>query len=189
MPRATFFQNVGVIQDVRRKHPVGDQVLFVELTHAYFPKWAFDEVIQQSSWTFGRKGNAYVALYSQNPTSWSTEAPDYELVAPGMNNVWLVELGSQAEQGSFSSFVSGISAASVTFSGGKVRYQSPSVGAVEVGESGPMTVKGLPVDIGPYERFDNPYSFQSFGSQHTTIAFEGRYLELDFPNLTRLVHY
>lgn len=199
LPRATFYQNVGVIQYDRREHPIGNQLLFVKMTHAYFPTWAFDEVVQSSGWTLGRKGKSYVALYSQNPTQWSTDAPDYELVAEGEKNVWIVELGTEAEYGSFSAFVTAITQASVRIAsasdatrvtaGNKVQYDSPSQGKVEVGSSGPMTVGGLPVDIGPYERFDNRYAYQAFGSQHTTIAFDGRYLELDYANGVRTVHY
>ena len=33
----------------------------------------FDEVVQKGSWTFGRKGAAYVALWSRNKTSWASD--------------------------------------------------------------------------------------------------------------------
>jgi len=39
-------------------------------SHAFFPRQAFDTVIQRGNWTFGRKGSGYIALYSQHPARW-----------------------------------------------------------------------------------------------------------------------
>ena len=45
---------------------------YLDYTHAYFPQERFDEVVQQNGWTFGRKGNGYVALWSWRPMQWRT---------------------------------------------------------------------------------------------------------------------
>lgn len=74
-------------------------------THAFFPQDRFDEVVQAGGWTFGRKGNGYVALWSWRPTSWvpfdaSVEHPDgvtspWELQADGgSDDVWITQVGS-----------------------------------------------------------------------------------------------
>jgi len=182
LPRATFHRNVGVIQYYR---PIIDflEDIFVEYTHAHFPKNMFDEYLESAPWVFGRKGDGYVALYSLQPTVWSTEN-DYELIADGLENVWIVELGSVEESGTFADFIAGIQAAGVSV-GDTVIYASPSVGTVEAGREGPMTVAGEEVDLGPYPRWDNPYAHQGFGTNTTVIAFDGQTLELDFERIRR----
>ncbi|MCB1154871.1 hypothetical protein KDL45_14545, partial [bacterium] len=92
--------------------------------------------------------------------------------------------GDWAAYAGFDDFMDMITSASVTV-GDKVRYDSPSVGLVEVGDEGPMTVKDAPVDIGPYDRMDDKYAASEWGSGVATIAFDGRRLELDFNAATR----
>ncbi len=177
-PRAALHENVGIIQYQRRSFPLLDKIVFVEYTHAYFPHDEFDEFTQTGNWTFGRKGDSYVALYSQNPTVWSTEN-NYELIADGAANVWIVELGSATENGSFAEFMAGINAAAVTI-GDDVQYVSPSQGPMAVSWDGPFTVAGQTIDLGPYPRWDNKYAQQEFGTTTTEIQFAGERLELDF---------
>ena len=119
-----------------------------------------------------------MALYSQHPTEWSEEN-DYELIADARENVWVVELGDRERFGSFQAFVDAILAATGT-ANERVEYDSPSLGTVAVGWEGPMTVNGAEVDLGPYDRWDNPYCRQAFGTNVTRIEFNGQRLELDF---------
>jgi hypothetical protein len=182
LPRATLYRNVGIVQYQR---PSGlpdfvDELLLTDYSHAFFPRNVFDEVVQTGNWTLGRKGDAYVALYSQAPTSWST-ANDYELIADARENVWMVELGDREESGTFTQFVADIRGAPVSIAD-RITYDSPSRGRIEVGWEGPMTVAGEPVDLGPYERWDNIYCTQAFGESVTTITHEETRLELDFQN-------
>ncbi len=177
-PRLTMYHNVGVIQYDRVSIPLLEDLLFADYTHAYFRRAAFDEVVEGSGWTIGRKGDSYVALYSQNPTVWSGDN-DYELIADGRSNVWIVELGSSAENGDFASWAAAIQAATVTI-GDKIVYESPSLGEVEVGADGPLTVDGTAVDLGPYARWDNKYCTQEFGTNRTVIEFGTQRLDLNF---------
>ena len=83
-------------------------------THAYFPHAHMDDVVQSGNWTFGRKDDGYVALYSWRDTEWRRGLPevhqnaglDFDLVAPGgADNVWIVECGSIDEYpGGFAEF-------------------------------------------------------------------------------------
>jgi hypothetical protein len=178
LPRATLYANVGVIQYRRPKIPLMDLIFFTDYSHAYFPKTGFDEMAETGNWTMGRKGDAYVALYSQHPTRWSPEN-DYEIIADAKENVWIVELGDVEQSGSFRQFVEAIRNAPVTINE-TVTYGSPSQGQVVVGWEGPMTVEGLEVDLGPYARWDNIYCRQKFDDNVTTMAFQDRRLTLDF---------
>ncbi|MCU1496172.1 MAG: hypothetical protein JWM47_125 [Acidimicrobiales bacterium] len=77
-------------------------------THAFFPQDRFDDVVQRDGWTFGRKGDGYVALWSWRPTRWAPfdAAVDHpagvtnpwELIADGgSDNVWINHVGRAAD--------------------------------------------------------------------------------------------
>ena len=114
-PRATFYKNVGVIQ-----HDRITQALLIELVYlilgfepviqTYFPIWAFDEVLQQGNWLFGKRLDGYIALYSDEPMNWVS---DYELQTFGRKNAYIVELGSIDDYGSFANFTSSLLATRV----------------------------------------------------------------------------
>jgi hypothetical protein len=183
LPRATFHKNVGVIQYRSVEVPLVDAYIASDHTHAYFPRDRFDEVREQDGWTIGRKGDAYVALYSENPTFWAVDN-HHELDAEGKDNTWIVEMGSQADNGSFDAFVEGIVASSIS-TGATVVYDSPTQGRVEVGWEGPITVQGEAVDLGPYPRWSNAYSTTEFGASAVRIDREHLRLVLDFDSADR----
>lgn len=190
-PRATFYKNTGILQYDRLSQSLILEFvyLFLEfkpITQAYFPRWAFDEVNQQGKWTFGRKGESYIALFSHNPTRWKS---DYEMVSSGRKNAYIVELGSVEEFGTFENFTSQILASKVNIKplavGYSVAYESPTQGLVKVQWNGPMEVKGNQVDLGPYKRHDNKYCSQEFNSLTAKIEFNDQILELNFEEGTR----
>ncbi len=200
-PRATFYKNVGILQYDHSQN-LWEAVATIYLldaavnlfqgdrayNHAYFPTWAFDSVIQRGNWVFGEADSGYVALFSANPIFW---ASDYEIQSAGAKNCWIVEMGSVAEWGSFDAFVNAVSAAQVNICpqslGYQVVYVSPSQGQVAVAWEGAMTVAGAPVDLGPYDRFDNKYCSSSYGSLKTVIEFDHERLTLDFSNANRSI--
>ena len=155
--------------------------------HAYFPRWAFDDWEQHGKWTFGVKGNGYVGLYSYMDTYW---ASDYELRADGFKNLWIVELGSVDEYGSFAQFISDIRQSQIQVIpqalGYSIRYISPSQGLISVAWEGPMKVDGNEVDLGPYPRFDNDFCYQDFGTKNTLIQFGNQSLVLNFDTVSRI---
>ena len=198
MPRATAYKNVNIVQYDRTTMPLEAELLmfFLRLAfgldsyyvHAHFPQWAFDNVTQYGGWTFGKKGDGYVALYSYKPTWWHA---NHDLRVQGSKNLWICELGSIDEYGSFTNFVKAIKQAPLAVSplsvGYSVRYSSPSQGLMTVSWNGPLQVQGSNVDLGPYNRFDNPYCQQIFGDKITNITLPGttQQLELDFENAKR----
>jgi len=183
VPRATFYKNVGIIQYRRPRMPILDELLFTDYSHAYFPRSAFDEIVEANDWVLGRKGDAFVALYSQHPTYWAQEN-NYELIADVKENIWIVELSDTATSGPFEQFTEDILSAQINI-GGTVRYNSPSRGLMTVGWEGPFHVEGEDVDLGPYRRWDNPYCMQEFDHHKTDIRFEDHKLELNFKGGTR----
>jgi hypothetical protein len=176
-------------------------------THAYFPHSGFDEVVQAGNWAFGRKDNGYVALYSHRPVAWRSGQPEvyenggkpFDLVADGgAENVWIVELGSLSEWGSFDAFKAGISAAGITvtplgtngdtgFSNGyDVSYMSPKQGEVKFGWSKPLTVAGENVELKWDWRYDNPFVKAPFNGTRYDIKNGPDSLVLDFDKTSRV---
>jgi len=83
----------------------------LDFTHAYFPKSEFDEVEERFGWVFGRKGDAYIGLWSKEGYQWETKGmyADQELIAYGTKNIWICELGRKKDSGSFEKFMEAIS--------------------------------------------------------------------------------
>ncbi len=229
-PRATICKNVGVIQYDRALLPLGLELFLLTYDyfnhveaggnalyppiHAYFPRWAFDEVDgavaadatvgtgtgitgitgvdsvagNRGTWLFGREGDAYIALYSREPSSWRSDI-EYAVQA-ARKNVYIVELGSADESGTFAQFKAAIAGARVGVRsapmGYAVDYVSPSRGLVTVDWDSPMVVGGAVVDLGPYGRFDNEYCHQAFGTRRTVITCGNQSLVLDFDTLERV---
>ena len=189
-PRATLYKNTGVIQYDREFMPLEVEILdgllniFIGMRfyiHAYFPRYAFDTVLQQSKWTFGKKGDGYIALYSYEPTRWVN---DYELRVFGRKNVWIVELGSVDEYGSFENFTSNILQANLDVKpqelGYNVNYNSPTRGLVNVDWNSPLRVNNKEINLGPYPRYNNTYCQEDYGDRNITIQYNSQILNLDF---------
>lgn len=187
--------------------------IYEDYTHAYFPQERFDEVVRDGHWTFGRKGDGYIGLYSwrlpefivYDPKVIATDGmvEPFDLRAEGgARNVWIAEMGSASQSGSFAEFQEAVRAAEVevveiTDAAGlpprtlvpvfEVRYESPSQGMMEYSWAGPLLVDGREEPVADYRRYDNPWGRDEFDSQRVRVADGDRELFLDFPNLVRNV--
>ncbi len=170
-------------------------------THAYFPQDAFDEVVSRSHWTFGRKGNGYIALYSHRAVEWVDYDPEqfatngqqlpFDLRANGgADNVWIVECGSADQWGDFTAFVDAISSSQIQIEGSgeetSVDYTSPSQGPLHFGWQGPLEVDGSSQAL-TYNRLDNPYVTTSSDGTVIDVTHDGWELHLDFNETVRTV--
>ena len=184
-PRTVQYKNLLIaLYDIPRypSAPKPLEARHYAFTHAYFPQWAFDEVIEQDGWVFGRIDDGYVALYSDQPHQWVTEGPDanQEIVAPGYNNVWICQLGRASVDGSFAEFVSAVTNANLTVSGLQVRYEAAGIGDVTAGWDDDFVVDGQNIPLDNYPRFDNPYTHVDFDSLVYEINYQGMTLYHDF---------
>src|SRR4030095_3884416 len=204
IPRAAQHDNVGIYLYAPRWPPLDgalDYFRWEPYTHAYFPQDHFDAVVQEGNWTFGRKGDGYVALFSWRPTRWLLYDPmgyaTNGLVKPfgllaegGADNVWLVECGRAADWGSFDAFRAAIMQASVAVTprpstepsplsaGFDVRYDSPSQGPVTFGSTGDFTVGGQVIALRDFPRFDNPFAQVAFPAAQIHVGYAGNELHL-----------
>jgi hypothetical protein len=205
MPRAAQYKNVVVcIYKIPPENPLpflrgeqktdrniaADSIVpsdkLINFTHAYFPKDAFDEVIEKGNWIFGRKENGYIALYSQNPYQWKADrGRECDLIASGTGNIWICEMGSKVNWRDFSGFISAITSSNVKCDGLNVNYISPSQGDIKFGWTEPLQVKGKNILLKDYLRFDNPYTKNTFASDKIVIKNKSKKLVLDFRNAVR----
>ncbi len=152
---------------------------YAEETHAYLPTERFDEVDLDGHWTFARRRDGYVALWSWRPVAWRAHdlgvtftnglVEPFDLVAGGgAENVWICEVGDVDRWGSFAAFRDAVTAASVSAEdhgwgedgahrGFTVAYASPAEGQLSVGPTGPLQVDGADVPVGGYPRMSNRF--------------------------------
>ncbi len=173
-------------------------------SHAYFPQHEFDAVTEKHGWVFGRKDDGYIAMRSLCEARWGAvdaelfkvlyneaweeefkRAKPYEYIAQGHQNVWVFELGSKAENGSFESFITGFEHASLTGSSLSATYRSPSCGEMTFGWNRELTVNGRLVSVHDYPRYDNPFCQASFPSSRFDIRCDGHRTVLDFDALDK----
>lgn len=153
-----------------------------DYTHAYFPVKHFDEVHLAGSWVFGRKGDGYIALYSHHMAELKADHRGVvcDLFAKGGQNIWICEMGSKTQWGSFFRFIDAVSAASVQVEGLNVRYTSPSEGEIAFGWEHPLLVKGQELPLRWKYRYYNPYCKALFDTTVIEIEKDGKKMTLDF---------
>jgi hypothetical protein len=184
---------------------------FLDYTHAYFPTEEFDEVVQSGHWTFGRKGDGYVALWSWRQPEWREHDPGvvftnglteaFDLVAPGgPDNVWIPEVGAVYDwPGGFAEFQAAVLAQAPVVSelapgagegpygGFDVSWTSPSQGPLVFGSTGPLAVDGNEIDLHATDRMTNPWTTMPFGDDELAVEIARARLDLDFATWTRSV--
>ncbi len=188
-PRTAQFKNVLVaIYNAPMKTTTGEGARY-KFTHAWFPKDAFDEVAEKGNWVIGRKGKGYVALYSFQKPEFRKDGADAgkEIIAQGLQNCWLCEMGREETDGSFKQFVEKVSSSAVSFEKLNLTYQSPSAGEVKFGWKGPFTVAGKEVELNRPMRYDNPYCRAERFAKKIVVECKGKKLTLDWENGKRTV--
>lgn len=185
-PRVTLHRSVGVIQYRTQEVPLFGEAFNTEFVRVLMRQIGFDEIVQTEPWVCGRKGEAYLCLASDIPLVFEDGDEDRLTAADHEVNL-VIQMGSVEESGSFPDFVAQVTEAELEFGEESVRFASPLEGLVEVGWDGPMTVAGVAVDLGPYQRFEGEHVNQTWGESLLNLGFGERELELDFAQGTRRV--
>jgi hypothetical protein len=210
LPRAAQHGAVSLSLYAPNFAPIGpplETFSYLQYTHAYFPQERFDEVVQAGGWTFGRRGDGYVAIWSWRPAAWRTYddpgifthglTQPFDLVAPGgPDNTWITQVGDVRTFRSFARFREAVLGRPVTVTprpptasglpgGFDVAWESPTEGALTFGSAAPLTVGGAVVPIDAYPRYDNPWSRTPFDAPVVRIADRDGGVWLDFARGTR----
>lgn len=185
LPQAQQHRNVLICLHRVLPCPIYDQPPWFreDRSHAYFPRAAFDEVVEAGGWCCGRHGTGYVGLRPLRPARWLPPAAGaspllpaaqpYEWEVPEPSCAWICELGSARTHGRFADFVAALAAARVEGDVSALRYDSPSLGTVEAGWGRELVVAGRQIVTRDYPRFATPYGSGSFGSREYGITFAG----------------
>jgi hypothetical protein len=141
------------------------------MSHCFFEPAHFDEVRQAGNWVFGRVGNGFIGIYSQNGLAWGDfgQYAGREIVCTAAENTWLVECGRAADWGTFDAFVTALQGASIVAQDGALVYDSPSVGRFVTGWDVAPTVNGERIPLHGYPLVDSPLAHAAFGSGEMLI--------------------
>ena len=156
-------------------------------------------MVEKDGWIVARKGAGYLALRSMQPTFWNgpeanpkglhirKEPEDFgrDLIAPGKNNIWLCQLGREADDGPFDKFLSKLRSAPVAYKGLSVTFDSPGNGLVQFGWQGPLRVNHREIAVHDYPRYDNPYVQAAFPADEIEVQAGKHKLHLHWETGTR----
>ena len=121
-----------------------------------------------------------VALEAALPLAGSPgEDQNREVIADGLRNIWICELGRQAVDGPFEDFVNRISQSRIANGGLQVVYHSPSRGGWNLDGRVPCA-RRADRELSDYPRYDNPYLQAEFGTNWYDIRLAGQQMVLDF---------
>jgi len=168
-------------------------------THLYFPQAEFDQVRENDGWIFGKRGGAYIAVFSSVRGKWQNPDPDLykalyhdnwenefkyakpcEYQVPKHAVVYICEMGDEKTNGSFENFTASFKNAS--FSGDTFAFtcRSPSLGKISFGWKEPLRINDQETAIRDYKRYDNPFCNTNFGEKVYNIKAGGETTTLDF---------
>ncbi len=170
-------------------------------THAFVPQDRFDEVRQVGNWTIASKAGGHIALWSWRTPVFRANDPGvasrdfdrpYDLIAEGgADNVWIVEVGNDEDDGDLDAFAASVTAnepvVDRTADGFEVAWTSPSAGTVAFGSTGAFLVAGNEQPIADHPRHESPWGTIERESMIYELADETGGWALDFDRSTRTV--
>jgi hypothetical protein len=191
-PRVAQFENAAVIiYNIDMKKAVGESKVF-DFTHVFFPKWAFEEVVEDGKWLFGRVNNGFVGLFSSS----GYEKPhdeskfNYDLRVKGRKNIYICRTGSKQEYGSFGSFIKKHLKSRLIADGDdlKAEFEAPGLGTMNFSWEGDLEVNGRKILLNGYPRIENGICRSDYGSGVYEIVYLGKRMILDYPGKKRRVY-
>ncbi len=190
-PRVAQYKNLAIIlYNIDTKKAVGESRVF-DFTHIFFPRWSFDEVLEEGLWIFGRVNEGYIAFYSSRPYEQMNidEKYKYDLKVNGTKNIYICQMGSRKEFGSFDSFVSSILRANLEIKIEKlnVNFTAPKVGKVSFSWEGDFFLDEQRIPMSRSGRIENSFCRSEYGSGKYEIIFGNKKLVLDHQKKQRRI--
>jgi hypothetical protein len=151
-------------------------------THDYNPIAAFDEFVMQDGWAFGRKGEGYVALTAANGLLQQLQGlwAYRELRSPGLNNVWICQMGRAADNGTFADFVRSVASRPPRFGELSATIHTQRGEELAFAWESPLTVDGDVQPITGFRHYDNLYCQAELPAEEMVIRYQDQQMRLDF---------
>ena len=150
-------------------------------THAYFPSAAFDDYRIQGQWAFARRGEAYVALWSDGELRLVDHGrhAGQELRSQTGGRAWICSVGSATEDGNWTSFCARMERHTPSFDALTVCCRTPGGDRLRFGWQGPLLVNDEPVDWEHFPHYENLYTRVPLDSDRMIIQKGDDALSLD----------
>lgn len=151
------------------------------MSHCYFDCGRFDQVIIDPARLYARKGDALLAIMSQNPFTLTESGPyaHRELICTAAENTWIAECACAGDWKDFDAFVAAFRAARMaTQADGSVCFDSPVQGCFVTGWDVVPTIDNQAINLGPYPLVDSPWAHSRFGSGEIFIHYGDQASEL-----------
>ncbi|WP_299843625.1 hypothetical protein, partial [uncultured Jannaschia sp.] len=123
-----------------------------DLTHAWFPRAAFDATRIDGATAWAQAGGAHLLLRGSRPFEPVETGPTAgcELRLPGRDGRWLLRLGSRALHGDAAAFAARFAALDVTEAAGTLTIDDPDYGPVRFRPDGTVEAEGRRIDPGVF---------------------------------------
>lgn len=174
-----FFQHkqaLVALYDIAESQPL-------HFIHAYLPRDAFDEVVEENGWIFTRAGDAFAGLWLSSAYRWTTggEWARREVISDGLKHAVICEAGSTDNYADFAAFRRAIAGNPAHFDRESMTldYQSTQAGFLRIDAQGGRFRNGSPVDL-DYGSYDSPYLFSAWGSGVITLKSSSARQTLNF---------
>ena len=151
-------------------------------SHAYFPTFAFDEYRLENGWAFARKNDGYLAIYASSGLSLVESGDDafFELLAPGPQTAWVVQMGRRTNDGDFVDFYSKVLANPVKVEGLAVEWQNLRGDLLQFAWSGPFQRNGESIPLSYAKRYEGPFVDAAFPAETMDIGHGIQMVRLSF---------
>ncbi len=135
-------------------------------THCYFPIPLMDDVEFFDRWIVGRKGKAYAAVYCSAGFQLTKTGTfrNRELLCSARDAIWILQLGTEAEFQTFSSFCKTVTESAIQNTSDGICYDSPTCGKLSLSFYQPATQDGIPFETGIYPLIENQFVTSEYGS-------------------------
>ncbi len=155
---------------------------WLRFTHAYFPSYAFDELVLEEGWAFARAGDAYIALYASQGLELMRRGPDAhrELRSPGLRNVWLCQMGSRDTDSSFENFRIRVVASKPAIEGLHVAWGTIRGDRLEFDWSSALLLNGQVQPITGSMHHESIYATAEFPAETMDITYKQDIVRLHF---------
>ena len=179
LPRVAQWKDILI--DVRSNKP--DEGM--GFTHAYFPMFAFDECVFGDRWALARKGDGYIALSNTAGIELvrSGRCACRELRSYSNRSIWICQMGSKQQDGSFSAFRERVEHMPLACEDLTVKCTTIRGDELSFGWSEPLVIDGKEVPLKNFMHYENPYCTAALPAESMSIRYGEDRVKLSWPKL------